>query len=827
MTSTQVRAQTYSFDQFDLDLAAFTLRSPEGEVSVEPQVMTLLGYFVQHCDVLVTKDELLDELWGHRFVSESAVSTQIKALRRALGDDGRNQRFIKTVHGRGYRFVVPVTVGGTTNTTLTATPASSPIRSSNLGYERTKLIGRDAELSRCIVEFEKYRLVSLLGIGGTGKTRLAKAVGRAVQDRYPDGVWFIDLVPVRDGTGVDTAMASAMGVGVQGSESRSEIANVVRDSKVLFILDNCEHIEDEVAAALDFYLEHTEAPDFLVTSRDPIDLADELRFFLDPLPVESDEGPSAAVELFNLTAQRHGLPGDVLDPELVRKICTRLDGLPLAIELAAAQLKQLTLDELADRLDRRFELLAGRQREGSHRQESLIRVVENTWQLLDEEEQRLLGQLAVFPGQFTIADIEDVFDGELPNGISFAMSRLVELCLLSRTSRPGAWWRLLETVRLFALEKLSVDLRQENALRHAEWCLRSLGDYPEDHLHSFAQAKWCSEHYADITTAELYFETIDRNRDAIDVCCAVGLMIQLDDGARAMAKLKRVEYYINSTEDRFILSKLHGTAALCAQVSRNPRLLAEHAAINLDMCREFGEPTRVSGALILTSLTNNFTNPSLAKEQLVEAVQIAETSGHEPTQDLVQIYQIWTRVIATEYDDAVTLAEQLIARKGDIADGIDNPSYNATCALIASRVFTAPAEAFSWANKLLQHPEAHSLWGATMLLASALATEDPLRAVQLCLEVETRLKRAGLSPWPDLLIPAIVIANRQGDTERAGRWLSAVKFARSPQQTFHTIALYRQLLDIVKLPREEVEDGLDAIGHEALSWLLEIDTNPT
>ena len=109
-----------------------------------------------------------------------------------------------------------------------------------------------------------------------------------------------------------------------------------------------------------------------------------------------------------------------LDTGQVQQVCERLDGLPLAIELAAAQLKQLTMDELAERLDRRFELLAGRQREGGHRQDSLIQVVENTWQLLDPEEQRLLGQIAVFPGQFTVKDIEEMYAGQLPNGISFA-----------------------------------------------------------------------------------------------------------------------------------------------------------------------------------------------------------------------------------------------------------------------------------------------------------------------------------------------------------------------------------------------------------------------
>ena len=151
-----VTAQIYAFEHFKLDVGAFSLRTEDEEISLEPQVMSLLVYLVQHGDAVVSRDELLDELWGHRYVSDSAVATQIKALRRALGDDGRTQRLIKTVHGRGYRFVAPVE-------RVQATPQAKPVvtrnRASNLGYERTKLIGREADLKRCVEAFDSYRLV--------------------------------------------------------------------------------------------------------------------------------------------------------------------------------------------------------------------------------------------------------------------------------------------------------------------------------------------------------------------------------------------------------------------------------------------------------------------------------------------------------------------------------------------------------------------------------------------------------------------------------------------------------------------------------------------
>ena len=823
-TPSPIRSPTYRFDQFELDLGAFSLRNVaqgNADVNLEPQVLQLLAYLVQHNDTVVTRDELLDELWGHRFVSSSAVATQIKSLRRALGDDGRNQRIIRTVHGRGYRFVADVTDAAVA-TDVSAEPAPSPAaeRISNLGFERTKLIGREQALQRVMNAFDTYRLVTLLGIGGVGKTRLAKAIGRGALDRYPDGVWFIDLVPVKDGPGIDTAIASALGISVQAGQARAQIAAALRDARVLLILDSCAHIEDDVAAALDYLLENTAAPTYLATSRDPIDLADELRFFIDPLPVFDDTTDTPpAVELFVQTAERHGMSGITWDLPRAQRICAHLDGLPLAIELAAAQLKQLTIDELEQRLDRRFELLAGRQRDGVHRQDSLHDVLEDTWQLLNDDEQRLLGQLAVFPGQFTVTDIEEVFADELAGGISFSMSRLVELCLLSRTSRSGAWWRLLETVRLFALDKLAAAAREDNAERHAEWVLERLGAYPEDQLHSFRQARWSADHYADLTAAERYFEAAGRFRAALDVCCGVGLMIQLDDGARAAAKLERIRHYLDVCDDTYEQSKLHGTAALCAQATRNPELLETEADLNLQLCREVDDPQRITGALILSSLTRNFSDPELARALLDEAVQVADTLGHEPTRQLVTVYRAWSSAVTGNVADAASLARPLAHGLADRDRPLDNLTYNGACVLIACEIFDDPASARRWTEQLLAHEDAHRLWGATILYASAFAASGSVRDVaQLVDNVGVRLRRAGRSLFPDVLIPAIVLARSIGEPALAQRWLTAIRHSRKPQQSFHSIAVYRQLRRLTGGELDAAVD-LDDAGAEALAWL--------
>lgn len=822
--SSEARMRLIRFGEFELNQDTFEL-SREGEpVALEPRVLSLLCFLIDNREKLVSKDTLLDELWGHRFVSESALATQIKRLRQALGDDGHKQEYIKTVHGRGYRFVADtqeVPVRSVQPPTVDTRPVQ---RLSNLGYERTPFFGRELELRRCVEAFQSYRMVSLLGIGGTGKTRLAKAVGRAVLNDYPDGVWFVDLVPVMNAAGIDTAVASVLGIKMGHGSSREQLAAAICTRRALLILDNCEHIEDDVAVALDFLLENTLTPHFLITSRDPIDLADELRFFVDPLALRVDAGEAPAVQLFLSTAQRHGMVDQAFDRAKVLQVCEKLDGLPLAIELAAAQLKHLTLDELLERLDNRFALLTGRQRirTGADRQDSLAAVVRETWQLLNEEEQRLLGQIAVFPGQFTIADIEEVYTEQMTQSISFCISRLVELCLLSRTSGEGSWWRLLETVRLYALEQLSAEERAANADRHARWCLGRLGDYPDGSLLSYAHAQWAADHYADITAAERLLSDQGRVAAAIDICTAPGLMIQMDAGARALAKLDRIEDYLEQTDDLLCRVKLQGMAALCALVTRNPELFMHHAGAHLELARTLGDPSRLAIALILASLVSILSDPQLARSQLEEAAEVAGTAGETGSLDLARTYQAWGLTTQKRYTEATTAALEVIKKNLARSDVIDNPTHSAICVVIACSCLDDPQTANRWTDRLLASLQVHSLLGARALFACARAAGGQTRqAAELCSEIVSRLSRMGVAPWPDLFVPLAVMAHSQGEMKNAQLWLRRVKMSKTPLQTFHTMAVYRQLRSRIGLGEIGVDDGMSLAdaGAQALDWM--------
>ncbi|MBN2623660.1 MAG: winged helix-turn-helix domain-containing protein, partial [Acidimicrobiales bacterium] len=206
----------FRFGEYQLDDRLFTLSGPTGPVHVEPQVFELLRHLIVNHDRVVPKDELLDEIWGDRFVSESALTSRVKAARRAVGDDGQAQRVIKTVHGRGYQFVAEVRAEG-----ARARRA--------LPHLRNVPIGRDGDIADIAVRIRDAPLVTITGSGGIGKTTVAVAVADRVKDDYADGVVFVDLSPVPTHTDVTRAVADAAGVEGAASETIERLADHLAD----------------------------------------------------------------------------------------------------------------------------------------------------------------------------------------------------------------------------------------------------------------------------------------------------------------------------------------------------------------------------------------------------------------------------------------------------------------------------------------------------------------------------------------------------------------------------------------------------------------------
>ena len=323
----------------------------------------------------------------------------------------------------------------------------------------------------------RHRLVTVVGPGGSGKTRVAIEVARALVSRFEDGVWLVGLAQVDDPGLVPTAVAVVLGVREQpGLSLADSVAAVVGGRHVLLVLDNCEHVIDAVAGLCDTLLRAGDDLRVLATSREPLEVAGEARFPLPPLPVPADESAAgfAGYESVALFADRaaHVDPDFMLTPvsgPAVAMIVRRLDGMPLAIELAAAQVDTLGLDQLVAGLDNRFRVLVSQTRGVAARQASLAATVEWSYRLLSEPERRGFRRLSVFPAPFTM----DAARAAVGPDAAVIVPRLVRRSLLvaPRAGPDGRFrYKMLETLRAYASARLDDSgERDETAAAIAAW----------------------------------------------------------------------------------------------------------------------------------------------------------------------------------------------------------------------------------------------------------------------------------------------------------------------------------------------------------------------
>jgi predicted ATPase len=335
----------------------------------------------------------------------------------------------------------------------------------------TSFVGRDGEVAQVAGLLDEYRLVTVTGPGGIGKTRLASEVARLVAGRFADGAWLVELAGVPDPAQVAAAVAARLGVPpAPGLSVAGALAAVLGRQQVLLVLDNCEHVLAEVASLCQAVLPAADDVRVLATSREPLGLPGEVRFRLGPLPVRAPDTQSpeatlgAAVRLFGDRA-RQADPGFVLDDgsgPAVTALVERLDGSPLAIELAAARVDTLGLAQLAGRLERSLPLLVSADRTAPGRHQSLAATVDWSYRLLDPEGQRVFRWLAVFPGPFTL----DAAAAVAGAGSEAAVLHLVDCSLLS-PPRPGpdgqTRYLMAETVRMFGATRLAGAGEQDEA----------------------------------------------------------------------------------------------------------------------------------------------------------------------------------------------------------------------------------------------------------------------------------------------------------------------------------------------------------------------------
>jgi predicted ATPase/DNA-binding winged helix-turn-helix (wHTH) protein len=506
-----------------VEFGRFRISPHRRELNADGQPMKLGGRafdvlmaLIEAHGAVVEKDALLRSVWPGQVVEDNTLQAQISALRHALGAD---RGLIRTVAGRGYQFTgeIRIVAAGPDERPGAGVTATEPavLPPTNLPEPVSELIGRDDELREIVSLAAAHRLVTLTGPGGIGKTRLALAVARQLAPQFADGVWVAELAPLADPNLVAATLAAAVGLDLGGGEvSAPRVAQALADRRLLLVLDTCEHVIAAAAALTEAVLRAGSAVRIIATSREPLRAEAEQVYPVPPLAVPAMAGDDpcqyGAVRLFverARAAEPHFAPDQHL--AMITPICRRLDGIPLAIELAAARAAALGVEELSARLDDRFRLLTGGRRTALPRHQTLRATLDWSYELLTAPERMVLRRLAIFASTFSLeaAGAVAASSGVAPSEVVDGVSSLVEKSLVAAEVEGAiARYLLLDTTRAYALQKLAEGGECKLlARRHAEY-YRDLFERAESEWETRPTTDWLGD----------YGRQIDNLRAALD-----------------------------------------------------------------------------------------------------------------------------------------------------------------------------------------------------------------------------------------------------------------------------------------------------------------------
>ena len=649
----------------------------------------------------------------------------------------------------------------------------------NLPVQRTRLIGRDADVARIVKVMHEHRLITLTGVGGCGKTRLALAIAAEVGELFEDGVCFVELASVADGARVAEVVTEALGVRVGSrahpDERLSAIAAFLARRDLLIVLDNCEHLLDDVAELVDAIMSSGTQCRVLATSREALEVDGEQTHRVSSLATGARDGSaedeSPALELLaERAASMHGgLDVVAADRVSAREICRRLDGLPLAIELAAAQLGHLGPKELLARLDRRFELLVGGRNRRRQRQQTLQAVMDWSWELLRPDEQRLLARLSVFSGGWTLDAAEGVCG--VP-GVAAGLRSLVAKSLIEPVKAPhGTRYRMLETVRLFAQQKL-VDLGGSAEARsaHCAWFVRWVESVPfEERLFSFGFVSRLSADLDNVFAAiDWALDTSNPAPAAQLVASGAGLWLS------GIAATDAVQWTLTLLDadladaDRARLLLAGSLASVAAGTHEHISAWARQAR---DLAR--GHDDVVEATATVWQVTPLMSlRPEAAPEMLARARALA--AGSTWCLGFVAAWEILAAMSAGE-----RINGRVTPQQANQFGGVD--SWGWAGAVQAASVGEALAgnrdEALALISALSPIAPARAMFDLLVVVAEAIAG-DPLEAHRLCRRAIADVDRFG-DVWfhGELVVLLAILHLRTGDPAAALAYLESAKRA--------------------------------------------------
>src|ERR1700720_4708393 len=615
----------------------------------------VLMALIEASGAVVGKDALMDRVWPNR-VEENSLHVQISALRNAFGAD---RNLIRTISGRGYQFTGEVRmVAASPGTQVAGTavqvpPATRP--QTNLPEPVSELIGRDVEFEEVLGLTAAHRLVTLTGGGGIGKTRLGLDVVRHLLTKFADGVWAIELAPLSDPDLVPATVAMELGLDLANNVvSPERIANALAAKQLLLVLDNCEHLVGAAASMAEAVVRTSPAARVMATSREPLRAEGECLYRVPPLAAPKEDSQDAeellrygAVQLFvaRARAAEPQLSPDGCVAAAIAVICRHLDGIPLAIELAAARTNALGVEELAARLADCLHLLTGGRRTALPRHHTLRATLDWSYRLLPEPERVVLRRLAIFAGGFTlqaattIAATDEIAGSDI---VDCAANLVAKSLVAADLGGATGWYRLLETTRAYALEKLAQSGEFEQvARRHAEY-YRDLYERAEVELQTRPASEWLAA----------YGRRIDNLRAVLDwafspagdVVLGVTLTIAI---VPLWVQLSLVQEFLTRVE--------RALASLVPEAGRSGR-------------QEMQLYAALGGALLLSKGPMPETEAVWAK-----ALEIAESLGDTQYQ-LRALHGLWIcRLNRGECRIALTLAQKFYSLAQDRGDPADLP----------------------------------------------------------------------------------------------------------------------------------------------------------